>query len=347
LNILKQTVGIDVSMDDFEARFGTIDISQDQVISKPEKFTNNLTGFKKFLKWVISYKVSDSLPLIFVMEVTGVYHENLAHFIHEKGYHVVIVLSNKIRNYAKTLETKSKTDPIDAAVITRFGLERKLDPWSPPEPFIAAIKALCREYHSLKEMTTEIKNQIHAKSHSFSGDKATLKRKRKLLTTIDKQLNEILSEINKLIKSKSGLSEKIKKVATIKGVGEITIITILAETNFFEHVTSINQLISYAGLDVVLNQSGKKKGKTTISKKGNKFIRKALFMPAMSACSSNKKMKEVFARLVVKGKNKKAAIIAIARKLLVLIYSLWKNDSVFIQDYQRSNTKNIVTALSS
>lgn len=347
MNILKQTVGIDVSMDNFEASFGTLDTLQEQEISKSEKFDNNLTGFKKLLKWTINNKISDSLSIIFVMEVTGVYHENLAHFLHKKGYPVVIVLSNKIRNYAKSLETKSKTDPIDAAVITRFGLERKLDPWNPPEPFLAAIKALCREYHSLKEMATEIKNQLHAKANAFQNDKSTIKRKTKLLNTFDKQINEILSEINALIESKSVLYQKIKKVATIKGVGEITIITILAETNCFEYVTNINQLISYAGLDVVLNQSGKKIGKTTISKRGNKFIRKALFMPAMSACKHNHKMKEVFARLVSKGKNKKAAIIAIARKLLVLIYTLWNNDSVFIQNYQRCKTANKLPVLTS
>ena len=132
MNILKQTVGIDVSMDDFEVRFGTIDTSQEEHISKSETFKNNITGFRKFLKWVISKKVSESLPIIFVMEVTGVYHERLSHFLYEKGHQVVIVLPNKMRNYAKSLETKSKTDPIDAMVITRFGLERKLMFWRPP-----------------------------------------------------------------------------------------------------------------------------------------------------------------------------------------------------------------------
>jgi transposase len=278
------------------------------------------------------------------MEVTGVYHEKLAHFLHGKGYHVVIVLSNKIRNYAKSLETKSKTDPIDAAVIARFALERKLKLWSPPEPFIAAIKVLCRESHSLKEMGTEIKNQIHAKDNAFCLDKTTLKRKRKLLQTIDKQLKEILSEISRLVEGKPELNQKIKKISTIKGVGDITIITILAETSCFEHIENINQLISYAGLDVVLNDSGKKKGKTSISKRGNKFIRSALFMPAMSASHHNTNMKEVYTRLVLKGKNKKAVIIAIARKLLVLIYTLWKNDSVFIQDYNPNKTGVVLLA---
>ncbi len=341
MNILKQTVGIDISKDNFEVRFGTIDIFQEMIISKARSFENNLTGFKTFQKWVSENKVSRSIPLFFVMEITGVYHENLAHFLYQKGYQVVIVLANKIRNYAKTLETKSKTDPIDAAVITRFGLERKLKPWSPPEPFITAIKALCREYHSLKEMSTEIKNQIHAKEYAYVNDKSTIKRKMKLLEIISKDLKAILTEIKNHIESQPELKEKIEKISTIKGVGEITIIIILAETNCFEQVTSMNQLISYAGLDVVLNDSGRKKGKTTISKKGNKFIRSALFMPAMSACRSNKKMKEVFARLVARGKNKKSVLIAVARKLLILIYTLWKNNSTFEDDYIAKKKINV------
>lgn len=345
MKILKQTFGIDVSKDDFEVRFGTIDTSQEQFISKSEKFSNNLTGFKKFLKWALSSRVSKTLPLNFVMEVTGVYHENLAYYLHGKGYQVSIVLSNKIRSYAGSLETKSKTDPIDAMVITRFALERKLKAWSPPEPFIRAIKELSREYLSLKLMVTEVKNQIHAKKHANSTDKNIIKRKRRLLKELlrrivpKKQIDEILQQIKKLFQSKPEPYKKLTKAATIKGIGEITVIIILAETNCFEHVENINQLISYAGLDVVLNESGKKKGKTTISKKGNKFIRRALFMPAMSACKHNQKMKETFARLVSKGKNKKVAIIAVARKLLILIYTLWKNDAEYISDYNPAAIK--------
>lgn len=347
MNILKQTVGIDVSMDSFEARFGTIDTNQEQSISKSQKFINDLMGFKKFLKWALNNKLSDKLPLTFVMEVTGVYHENLAYFLHEKGYQVVIVLPNKIKNYGKSLETKSKTDPIDAMTITRFALERKLTAWNPPEPFIRAIKTLSREYLSLKVMMTDIKNKIHAKESAHYPDKDTIKRKRRLLKELQRQIDEILGQIKILFQSKPELNKKINKVATIKGIGEITVIIILAETNCFEHVTNSNQLTSYAGLDVVLNESGKKKGKTTISKRGNKFIRRALFMPAMSACKYNNKMKETFARLVSKGKNKKAALIAIARKLLVLIYTLWKNDAVFIQDYKQTKPFRLKPALGS
>ncbi|MBY5960300.1 IS110 family transposase, partial [Membranicola marinus] len=73
----------------------------------------------------------------------------------------------------------------------------------------------------------------------------------------------------------------MNKVATIKGVGRTTIITILCETNGFHMVRNIRQLVSYAGLDIVFNESGKFKGKTRISKRGNNRIRECLYMPAL------------------------------------------------------------------
>jgi transposase len=77
-----------------------------------------------------------------------------------------------------------------------------------------------------------------------------------------------------------------------------------------------------------------KKGKSSISKKGNTFIRKALFMPALSACWANPQLKAFYQRLLAKGKNKKLAIIAVARKLLLLIYTLWKSNAVYIPNYR-------------
>lgn len=333
MKIFKQAIGIDVSMDSIEVRYGYIDFNQNSTLTSSKSFNNTSAGHNKFLKWALMNKLSNTLPMVFVMETTGTYHENLAHFLFTKNQKVAVVLANKIRNFAKSLESKSKTDPIDSATITRFALERKQSLWTPPDPKIKAIRDLAREYHSLKSMATEVKNQLHAKEYSFSFNKDSLKRKEKLIAFLDKQTKQILEEINKIIETIPGLLEKINKLNTIKGVGSITIVTILAETNCFENLSSAKQLASYAGLDVVFNDSGKRKGKTTISKKGNKFIRKAIFMPALSAARHNQHLKELYKRLLDKGKNKKAAIIAVARKLLLLIYAIWKNDSIYIPGY--------------
>jgi len=111
------------------------------------------------------------------MEATGVYYEHLAHFLFQHKYQVAVILPNKIRNYAKSLESKSKTDPLDAAVITRFGLERLLTLWTPPSETIKALRDLCREYHCLKANCTQIKNQLHALKSSFKPHRESFKRK--------------------------------------------------------------------------------------------------------------------------------------------------------------------------
>jgi transposase len=333
MNILKQIVGIDISYKKFDARFGTINTLQHNALSPSKSFNNSPAGFKLFLRWIKKYVLSGNIPLVFVMEATGVYYEHLAHFLIQHGYQVAVILPNKIRNYAKSLESKSKTDPLDSAVITRFGLERQLSLWTPPSVTLKTLRDLCREYHCLKANITQIKNQLHALNSSFKPHRESFKRKTQLLKFLQRQVVLIKKELRALVKSDSTLAQRLKQIKTAKGLGDITILTVLAETRCFQLVTNQKQLASYAGFDIVFNDSGLKKGKTSISKKGNTFIRKALFMPALSACRANPQMKNLYQRLVAKGKNKKLAIIAVARKLLLLIYTLWKTNSSYIPDY--------------
>jgi transposase len=334
MTIFKQTVGIDISYKTFDARFGTITVEQQQSISPSKSFKNSPAGFNLLLRWINKLIVAHDVPVIFVMEATGVYYEHLAHFLVQHDYQVAVILPNKIRNYAKSLDSKSKTDSIDAAVITRFALERQLPLWTPPAPSLKTLRDLCREYHALKSNCTQIKNQLHALKASFHPHKESFKRKQQLLKFLNRQIALLTKELRALVKSDPALAQHLKQIKTAKGLGDITILTVLAETRCFQFVTNQKQLTSYAGLDIVFNDSGLKKGRTSISKKGNAFIRKALFMPALSACRANPKLKELYQRLVAKGKNKKLAIIAVARKLLLLIYTLWKTNSPYIPDYK-------------
>lgn len=336
MKLLKQIFGIDISMDFFSVRFGTIDINQNQSISNSLNFPNSPNGFKQFLTWAKATKISRKrIPLFFIMEATGVYYESLAHFLFKNKLNVAVILPSKIRNYAKSLKTKSKTDPIDAASITSFGLERKLSQWKPTNSNIKLIKDLAREYHATKSIITEIKNQHHAKAHAHSANKLSLIRKTQLINLLVKQTNDIIKQIKDALLKDSELYQKVKRLESIKGLGFISIVTVIAETKAFENISNQKQLASYAGLDVVYNESGLRIGRTSISKKGNKFIRKAVFMPALSASRHNHNMKELYNRLVNKGKNKKLALIAVARKLLLLIYSLWKNNSTYIPNYKQ------------
>lgn len=333
MNILKQIVGIDISMSTLNARFGTTDTKQHIVLTSDHSFDNVLPGFKKLLNWTRSVRNSNDIPLIFVMEATGIYYQQLAYFLVEHNCSVAVVLPNKIKNYCKSLSSKSKTDPLDSVAITRFGLERQLELWTPPSDTLKTLHTLTREYHALKATITEIKNQHHALKASFQPLPSTLKRKKMLIATLEKQAHQIELELHELVDTDAILSERVPKICTAKGIGFMTVVSVLAETQCFKLVTKQKQLASYAGYDIVFNDSGLKRGKTSISKKGNRFLRNAVFMPALAACRYNPILKDFYQRLIAKGKNKKLALIAVARKLLLLIYTLWKNNSTFDPNY--------------
>jgi len=131
------------------------------------------------------------------------------------------------------------------------------------------------------------------------------------------------------------LAEKVNKVLTIKGAGIMTIAVILAETQGFKFTQNIRQLCSYAGYDVVQRESGTSVlGKTKISKKGNSWIRGALHFSALVASRHNPVLMKTYQRINKKKAYRMVGATALQRKILVLIYTLWKNDDVFDENHE-------------
>lgn len=272
------------------------------------------------------------------MEATGVYYENLAHHLHKIKKRVHVVLPNTSKHYFSSLNVKTKTDAVDARILSRFGVERVHKLWSPPGTLLQ-LRNLTRYYVQLQEQKTALGNIRHSKDCSHDIQVFITKSNRKLINEIDKEIERCLKEIKKTIEQDKVLKEQVRKVLTIKGVGLITVTTILAETMGFDQFNNSKQVVSYSGYDVVQRESGTSvKGKTRISKKGNRYIRNALYFPAMVACRYNEILKETYIRI---NKNSKASKmigqVAIQRKLLVLIYTLWKNDTEFIENYKGSS----------
>jgi transposase len=142
------------------------------------------------------------------------------------------------------------------------------------------------------------------------------------------------------IKSDKNIEEKANQRASIKGVGILTVAVLLAETNGFVLFENCRQLVSYAGYNVVENQSGKRSGKTKISKKGNSHIRRALFMPAFSVITYEiKPFSDLFNRTFENHKIKMKSYVAVQKKLLVIMYSLWKKEVSFTDNFIETNTK--------
>lgn len=330
---IKQCIGIDVSKDYLDCCMGSSDSEEHQTFSKSRKFSNTEEGFRELLKWVNTQKLTQEI--LFVMEATGVYYENLAYWLNNEDQKLCVLLANKVKYFAKSLNVKTKTDSKDAKLLSLLGLERKLDLWHMPSKALREIKFLSREYRENKAKLVLIKNQLHARNHSYGCPESTANRLKKQIILLETQLLEVEAELRAQVMSDSVLYDKIARICTIPGVRFITAICIVAETNAFVLVENAKQLVSYSGLDIQHNQSGLKEGKTKISKKGNSFIRNALYMPALSASKHNPNLKDFYNLLCERKPAKKIAVTAVARKLLILIYILWKNDSEFNPQYEQ------------
>lgn len=329
-------VGVDISKDDFHVCIKEKIIDSNVKIKGTRSFSNNSKGFIELMEWVSKRTLPNS-SVLYIMEATGTYFENLAYYLHENGCLVSVVLANKIMHYAKSLNLKTKTDKVDAAMIAGIGIERDFPKWKPMSKNFKELRDLCREMLSLKKERSRAKCQLHAMEYSHEKTVSVLKIKKNQIEFYENSIKEIEFEIKRIVDADSDLKARIDKIATVKGLGLITIVIVLCETNGFELFNNIRQVVSYSGLDIQIKESGNFKGKTRISKKGNVRIRQCLFMPALTATMHNEKIKSLYERINERNPDiKKKGVVAGMRKLLILIFVLWKKNEEYDPQYQWS-----------
>lgn len=337
MELIRQNVGIDISKDSFVATLTALKEGQliKHVVTK--EFTNNKKGIECFYKWVEKHK-THTISLSYTLEATGIYYERLAYFLFEKQENIHVVLPIKAKKFAESLNVKSKTDKIDSKVLGQMGVERALSKWELSSVIYRQLRKLTRERMHLIKERTRIKNQLHAEECSAEPMKTTVRRMKGHIRYLDKQINSVEKELDTLVNSDGFIAEKVKKITTIPGVSFNTAASIIAETQGFAHITNMKQLTSYAGYDVRIRESGKWKGRPKISKRGNSYIRSILFMPSLSAKTHSKTLGKFYNRLNEKKQNGLISGTAVQRKLLCLIYVLWKNNTVYIEDYQKQQS---------
>ena len=337
---LKYSVGIDISMKDFACCLSVINDQQDVKVKASHKFTNNKAGFQSFLDWIKNH-CKEPLPVFFVMEATGVYHEQLAWFLHGKDRNVSILLPNKAKKYLQADGNRSKNDKIDARGLAKIGAEKKLELWTPPSKELYTLRDYTRQHQSLNEMRTATANQLHSIEHSQFQNKDIIKQLKSTLKLIEKHLGEMEGIITKVIKSDPVLNQHHKNICEIKGFGTLSFAVVAAETNGFILFDNAASLVKYAGYDVIENESGKHTGKTKISKKGNSRIRRILHMPAFCAVRDDQpQFQKLFERVYDRTRIKMKGYVAVQKKLLVMMYYLWKKNEKY--DPKFDHTKKII-----
>jgi transposase len=327
---IKYGVGIDVSKKTLACTIGATDTDQSIHIIARSSFANTSEGFAALMKWVASHRRQPEVPLLWLMEATGVYYEALAYYLHEQQQQLSVLLPTLVKNYAKSTSVKTKTDRSDAALLCRLALERRHKPWQPASPLMRQLKALARERCGLIEERTAARNRRHALEHGVDASAAQLERINERLDLLKRQIKQIEQQINELVDEDPELKRRIDSATSIKGVSLMTVVALLAEYDGFAQARSIKGVVSYAGLDIVESQSGEHSGATHISRRGNARVRRLLYMPALAAIRYDGPIRSFYLKQCQKTpRAKKPAVVAVARKLLRLVYVLFTKNVLF------------------
>lgn len=314
-------VGVDISKACFDFYFR--DANGKKVKGKPG---NDNQGFQQFLKIIPS-------NVCVVMEASGPYYYQLACFLQEKGIKVAVINPLVIRRFMQMQLKRTKTDSADAESIAAYGELVELKTWKPLKENYLKIK----QWYAIRK---QLLKHLHATTLQMEAFLATgkmdkninatleleIKQLNKKISTVEKQMNELIEEEN------SALKEQLE---SIPGIGPKTSLLLIVTLRGFEGFDNYKQVISYLGLSPRIYESGSSvRGKSKICKMGMSEVRKCLYMAARSARKYNGTCKELYERLRAKGKAHRQAMIAVVNKLLKQAFALVETGTMYQKDYQ-------------
>jgi transposase len=315
-------VGIDVSARtlDVAARFGK------QIHQKV--FDNESTGHQHLIRWITKRKQSTQV----VLEATGTYSLGIALALDDDPKCAVMVANPRaMRNFAKAIMQRTKDDPLDSCMILDFNERMDFIPWQRPSDAALELRGISRRIRQLGEEKTGEKNRLHSKDYEGSTAEFVKNDIEVNIRHLERRSTILEEKASKLVAANPELERKFQLLVSIKGVGVISALQILAELIVLPPDMKPAQWVAFAGLDPREDRSGTsvRSGKH-ISKAGCKYLRAALFMPAMCASNHDPNIKAFCLKLVdQRGKKKILALVAVMRKLLHAIWGMFRYNQPF------------------
>ncbi|MFZ1106116.1 MAG: IS110 family transposase [Hyphomicrobiaceae bacterium] len=285
---------------------------------------NSYEGLKQLKR-----RLTGLVVVLIVMEATGKLHREAYRNLTDSGHAVAVVNPLRSRLFAEALGQLAKTDKVDARMLALMGamLEPKAKPPAPET--IETFQELVRGREAFVQQRTALLNQLGDAKATFLKQQI-----RRQIRTIEAAIERLQKEIVRIVKADPGLARRYEILLSIKGIGPVTAVAILA--NFPEIGTcNAKQTAMLAGLAPIANDSGDRAGTRSI-KGGRAGLRTGIYMAAVSAASSNPGLKAFYDRLVAAGKLPKVALTAVMRKLLVLANTLIRDDRLWTPTYAQA-----------
>jgi len=313
--------GIDVSASFLSVAL----IEQDHSVSLRE-FANCASGHKALLGWLGKCNALVRVSL----EATGIYSLDLALALDAQVWVEVAVLNPKLVNrFAQTLR-RSKTDAADAVVLAEYSQRMPFTPWQRPGIQELRLRTISRYVEFLVVDLAEVKNRLHAAQSALTTPRAVIVDLKQAQAAFLRRLAKMRREAMKLVQAEVALRERFALLVSIPGIAEISALQILSELIVLAPTMTVRQWVAYSGLDPVHQVSGTSVHKPSrISRAGNRHLRRALYMPTLSAVRYDPHMRAFYQALRERHKTGLQALIAVQRKLLHAIYGIFKSGTPY------------------
>lgn len=322
-NLLKKVIGVDVG-----AKFLTVCFNDHCANDQVHNIGNNQRSILAFLK-----KVSTE-DYCFVIEATGNYSSRLLHLSLSKGFESSLINCMSVKHFSRMKNIITKTDAEDAKLIRLYGEMFRPEIYIPKSVEIEHLDQEIKLLNDLEEEKRRYAVKLKALRYNPHLNPNTEKHYEKRLKQLEKEIQEVEMRLPKL--QDEEFKEIKNLIQSVSGIGEKTSLQLMTATSGFKNFNSAKSLVKYFGLAPRIYQSGKKSYSPGKCRTSKTHIRGMLYVCSWTAMKHNTSCKELYLRLLAKGKPKKLALIAVCNKLLRICFGVVKSKTAYQQDFQKN-----------
>jgi transposase len=314
--------GIDVS-----AKELVVVVERQGVREAVHKFCNTPAGHQQLKQ----YLMRSDTGLRVCLEATGLYGLDVALLLQSTpGLEVMVANPRAVKNFAQALFQRSKSDQLDANVLLEYAARMPFQAWQPPSQAALELTAVARRLQALTEQASAEKNRLHALGATTASLRIVVADVKRSLRGIEKAHIRLTRAARQIIADHAPLRRRFHLLRSLPGVGEISALQLLGELVLIPANADVRQWVAYAGLDPREYSSGSSlRKRTRISKVGNRHVRRAFYMPALTAAHHHPVFHAYYQHVQAAGKCKMVALVAVMRKLLHAIFGMFKHDAEF------------------
>lgn len=311
-------------------RFAGIDVSAKELAvtyrdarknKKSASFENNATGHAKLTRFLTKHRG----PVRICLEATGIYSLDVALALQaHRRIEVMVANPKAARHFAHACMKRAKTDRVDSDLLLEFAIRMPFEEWTPPADEALQLRTFARRIYAHTKTLTAEKNRLHAAQASQTTPPGVQDDIHASIEFVGQRIQHLTQQALQVVRTHSSLDEKFKLLLSIPGLAETSAVRILPELLVLPDDMTAKQLVAHSGLDPRPYDSGTSvKRKTIISKVGNKRLRAALYMPAITAIRVEPHVRAFRDHLVSKGLRPIQAAAAVMRKLLHAIHGMF------------------------